>query len=256
MEQEQKNKKDYFLPIAVLIAGLLIAGAVIYSNGLKSVKKEAGLTPTPSVNAKELKILDSDKILGDKKAELTLFEFSDFQCPYCGRFATLSRADIVNNYVNNGKVKMIFRDFPLPFHEYAQKASEAAWCAAEQDKYWEMHDLLFAKQSEEATDALSVANLKKYATQLGLNSTNFNDCLDSGKYQTLISDNYKSGQDIGISGTPTVVIAKKLPLKIDANYVVSELQKNNYLIYFDGGVMIVGAQPFNTYQTEIDKLLK
>ncbi|MDP2855992.1 MAG: thioredoxin domain-containing protein [bacterium] len=252
-----ENKKDYFLPISILIAGLVIGGAVIYTNGLKNVKGNGGSTPTPVIGAtKDLNILATDKFLGETKAPLTIFEFSDYQCPYCSRYETLSRPTIIDNYVNTGKAKLTFRDYPLPFHSYAQKASEATLCAGDQNKYWEMHDALFVKQESGLEDVLSVDNIKKYAGGLGLNAATFNNCLDSNKYQTQVTKNMQSGQDIGISGTPTVVIAKKLPLKISAEAVAVEIQNNNYIIPFDGGVMIVGAQPASVYQTEIDKLLK
>jgi len=251
------NKKDYFLPVAILIAGLLIGGAIIYSNGLKSVPKAGSLANTPTAGAtKDLNVFSDEKFLGDANAPLTIFEFSDYQCPYCARYEQLSRPTIVEKYVKTGQAKITFRDFPLSFHEYAQKASEAAWCAGEQGKYWEMHNALFAKQESGQSDALSVDNIKKYASDLGLNAAAFASCLDSNKYQSRVLKNAQSSQDIGISGTPTVVIAKKLPLKIDPNLVASEVQKGNYIIPFDGGTMIVGAQPASVYQTEIDKLLK
>ncbi len=251
-----ENKKDYFLPISILIAGLIIGGAVIYTNGLKSGSGSEA-TPTPVIGeTKDLNVLATDKFLGEAKAPLTIFEFSDYQCPYCSRYETLSRPTIIDNYVNTGKARLTFRDYPLPFHNYAQKASEAVLCAGDQNKYWEMHDALFAKQASGSEDALSVENIKNYASELGLSASAFNNCLDTNKYQAQVTKNMQSGQDVGISGTPTVVIAKKLPLKISAEAVTAEVQKNNYIIYFDGGVMIVGAQPASVYQTEIDKLLK
>lgn len=254
--EEQKTKKDIFLPISIVIAALVVGGALMYSKGKNNGGAEGTPIPTPSANAKELSLASDDQILGTSGAQLTFFEFSDYQCPYCGRFDQLSRPEIVTNYEKTNKVKMVFRDFPLPFHEYAEKASEAAWCAGDQNKFWEMHDLLFTKQSGGAADALSVANLKIYATTLGLDKTKFAQCLDGNTYQARVAQNLASGQAIGVSGTPTVVIAKKLPIKIDATYIDAELQKNNYVIALDGGVMIVGAQPFSVYQTEIDKLLK
>lgn len=253
-----QNKKDYFLPISVLIAGLLIGGAVIYTNGLKTANKGGTPTNTPVVGpTKDLNVFSDDNILGNTSAPLTIFEFSDYQCPYCSRYEQLSRPTIVDNYVKTGKARIIFRDFPLSsLHAYTEKASEAVWCAGDQNQFWEMHDLLFTKQEAGATDALSVDNLKKYAVSLGLNASTFNSCLDSNKYQTRVSQNSQSGQDIGISGTPTLVIAKNLPLQISATAVEAELQKNNYVIHFDGGTMIVGAQAASSYQTEIDNLLK
>lgn len=255
--EEQKNKKDLFLPISVVIAAIVIGGAVIYSNGMKKGGNEP--TPTPiasSENAKELTLASDLSVQGDASAGLIMYEFSDFECPYCSRFDSLARPDIYNNYIATGKMKAVFVDFPMPFHEYAQKAAESTWCAKEQNKYWEMHGILFAKQEGGAEDALSVDNIKTYAKDLGLNVNQFNDCLDSGKYYDRVRENFDLSSSIGVSGTPTVVIAKKSNIKIDPSYVVSELEKNNYIIPLDDGVMIVGAQAFSSYQSEIDKLLK
>lgn len=253
--EEQKIKKDIFLPISVVIAAIVIGGAVIYSNGMK--KNNAVPTTTPSVNAKELTLASDLHIQGDVNAKLIMYEFSDFECPYCSRFDVLARPDIYSNYIATGKMKAVFMDYPLPFHEYAQKSAEAAWCAGDQNKYWEMYDTLFAKQeSSDAEDVLSVENIKIYAKELGLNVTQFNDCLDSNKYQARVEAGLTIGSSIGISGTPTVVIAKKSTIKIDPDYIASELEKGNYTIALDDGVMIVGAQAFSNYQSEIEKLLK
>ena len=252
----KKNKtKDYFLPISIILAGLIIAGAVIYSNGLKIAKqKELSSSLTPAkTNFKELNLLPDDPVLGDKNAPLTLFEFSNYQCPYCGRFHQLTRPEIVKNYVEKGKVKMVFRDFP--FHQYAQKAAEATWCAKEQGKYWEMQDFLFL-QAQKSSESFSLENLLKYAKDLKLDPLQYSNCLNSGKYSERVNQSAKEAQSLGIGGTPTIIIAKKLPLKIDPEEVKTARGQGNYVINLDGGVMIIGAQAYLVFQTEIDKLLQ
>jgi|SaaInlStandDraft_4_1057021.scaffolds.fasta_scaffold16076_2 protein-disulfide isomerase len=167
--------------------------------------------------------LDDDAVKGDANAPVTIVEFSDYECPFCGKYVQETYPSIVNEYINTGKVKYVFRDFPLSFHQNAQKASEAAECAGEQGKYWEMHDYLFANQ-----DYLAVENLKGYAKDLGLDTAEFNDCLDSGKFADEVEADLLDGQAYGVSGTPA---------------------------FFINGKLISGALPFAAFKAEIDAAL-
>jgi protein-disulfide isomerase len=155
---------------------------------------------------------------GAKDAAVTIVEFSDFQCPYC-QAATATMHQVMSQYA--GKVKWIFRDFPIPnLHPLAPKAHEAARCAAEQGKFWEYHDLLF-----ERSPRLSPAELKQYARELKLNGEAFDKCLDSGKNQTAVASDVEEGSRLGATGTPT---------------------------FFINGRMLVGAQPIAAFQKIID----
>src|SRR5262249_35941835 len=132
--------------------------------------------------------------LGPTNAPVTIVEFSDFQCPYCRQAQdTLKR--LMAAY--EGKVKLVFRDFPLrSIHPQAQKAAEAAQCAAEQQQFWPYHDKLFSAAS------LQVDDLKKYAHELALHEEQFAACLDSSKYAGRINGEVLAGQNAGVSGTP------------------------------------------------------
>lgn len=166
---------------------------------------------------------------GDPNAPVVIVEFSDFQCPFCGRFQNDSGLQIRENYVKTGKVQFVYKDFPLSFHENAQKAAEAGRCAAEQGKFWEMHDKMF----ENAT-TLTATNLKAYAAELGMNAEQFNSCLDSGKFSSDVEANFSEGSRVGVSGTPSFFIGKR-----------------------DGtGQIIVGAQPYTNFESVIDGLLQ
>jgi len=158
---------------------------------------------------------------GAKDAAVTIVEFSDFQCPYCQAVvATINQ--LMAQYA--GKIKLIFRDFPIPnLHPLAPKAHEAARCAAEQDKFWEYHDLLF-----ERSPHLAPADLKQYARELKLNGEDFDKCFDAGKHQAAIASDVQYGTRLGASGTPT---------------------------FFINGRMIVGAQPISAFQKIIDSEL-
>ena len=168
--------------------------------------------------------IDDDAILGDKNAPITIIESSDFECPFCERFYSQTLPLIKKNYIDTGKAKLVYRDFPLSFHPNAQKAAEAAECAGEQGKYYEMHDLLFEKGVSGGINAF-----KQYAKDLGLNITKFNECLNSGKYADEVQKDFQDGQSYGVSGTPT---------------------------FFINGIKVVGAQPYSVFEQIIEQELK
>jgi protein-disulfide isomerase len=154
---------------------------------------------------------------GTPKAPVTIVEFSDFQCPYCVR-ARPAVKRVRDEY--GDRVRFVFRHFPLDFHAQAQKAGEAAACAGEQGKFWEMHDLLW-----ENTSKLQVADLKAHAAALGLDGAAFGACLDSGRHASLVESDLAAGQGYGVSGTPA---------------------------FFVNGRPLVGAQPFEAFAQVID----
>ncbi|HEV2855339.1 MAG TPA: thioredoxin domain-containing protein [Thermoanaerobaculia bacterium] len=135
---------------------------------------------------------------GPANAPVTIVEFSDFQCPFCSRL-TPTIKQVEEKY--GDKVRVVFRQYPLPFHQNAQKAAEASLCAADQGKFWEMHDAMFANQQ-----ALEVDKLKAKAAELGLNAEQFNQCLDSGKHAATIQADMKDGSAVGVNGTPALFI--------------------------------------------------
>ena len=170
---------------------------------------------------------DDDPVKGSADAKITIVEFSDFQCPFCARFYTETLPMIEKNYIDTGKVKLVYRDFPLSFHQNAQKAAEAAECADEQGAFWDYHNSLFENQDE-----WSSAGAKKfveYASGFGLDEEEFNDCLDSGKYKDEVQNDFSAGSGYGVSGTPT---------------------------FFINSVMLVGAQPYSVFQQAIEAELE
>jgi protein-disulfide isomerase len=168
-------------------------------------------------------------IRGDKNAKLTLVEFTDYECPFCGRHFRDTAPKILQDYIETGKIRYVFSDLPLSMHSHAKKAAEAALCAGEQGKYWEMHDLLFANQQ-----ALDNSNLIAYATRLGLNVPVFQKAIDSGKYESQVSANAAEADRLGFTGAPSFAIGLTQPN--DAPVKVIKV--------------IVGAQSYENFQKE------
>jgi protein-disulfide isomerase len=153
---------------------------------------------------------------------VTIVEFSDFQCPFCSRLLP-TMEQVKQKY--GDKVRIVFRQYPLPMHPNAQKAAEASLCANEQGKFWEMHDAMFKNQQE-----LAVDNLKSKAAALGLKAETFNQCLDSGKYAAQIQGDIKAGSAVGVSGTPAMFINGRfisgaVPLEQITSVIDDELKR-------------------------------
>lgn len=141
---------------------------------------------------------DHDPSRGPADAPITIVEFSEYQCPFCGRVTPTLKA-LEQKYA--GKVRLVFKDFPLANHLQAPKAAEAAHCAGDQGKYWELHDRLFSNQQQ-----LQLADLKKYAGAVGLDQAKFDQCLDSGKHAANVQADVDLGSQMGVQSTPTLYI--------------------------------------------------
>ncbi len=154
------------------------------------------------IEESRVKVAATGPARGPEGAPITIVEFSDFECPFCSR-AEESVNEVMEKYA--GKVRLVFRHFPLSFHANAQKAAEASACAHEQNKFWDMHKQLFANQK-----ALTVSELKGHATAVGLDQAKFDECLDSGKHAGLVKSDMEAGAEAGVTGTPAFFINGKL----------------------------------------------
>ena len=139
---------------------------------------------------------------GPANAAVTIVEFSDFECPYCSRVVPTLK-EVEKKY--GDKVRFAFIQYPLPIHPKAPKAAEAALCAHEQGKFWQMHDAMFAAQEK-----LEIADLKAAAVGLGMDASKFDGCLDSGKFAARVQNEIAAGQKAGVSGTPATFINGRL----------------------------------------------
>ncbi len=145
---------------------------------------------------------------GNPNAPILIIEFSDFQCPYCLQHFEQTEPLLDKEWIATDKVRVVFIHFPLPIHPQAPKAAEASECAADQGKFWEMHDVLFAKQSQWSGKADAPEIFKTFAKDLGLDTAKFNNCLDSGQMEAKVQDGLSLGQQAQVRGTPNFFLIK------------------------------------------------
>jgi protein-disulfide isomerase len=199
-------KKFYLIFAAVAVVGI---GAVGYSVGSGTLAATAS-EPVAIEGADDMARLvemAQGVTLGDANAPVTIVEFGDYQCPACGQFALSVKPQIDLSYVDQGRAKFVFYDFPLvSIHPNAFIGARAARCAGDQDRYWEYHDQLFQNQSRWSTQANPVGTLVDYAGPAGLDAGEFEACLKSDRHAELVSANMQLGAQLGVSGTPTLMV--------------------------------------------------
>ena len=176
--------------------------------------------PAPSVDMEAL--LDDDPVLGDEDAPVTIIEFSDYECPFCARFYQQTIPQLKSQYIDTGKVKLVYRDFPLSFHPQAIPAAIAANCAGEQGKYYQYHDKVF---SNGGAGGKTSVDYERWAQEVGVNVAKWKTCLSDPKQRQEIQKDFTDGQQAGIQGTPG---------------------------FFVNGQLVSGAQPFEVFQQIID----
>lgn len=207
-----------FIAIVFFLLGLLVGRYVLPAGG-RAGAGGAGAGASSLMAA--LGVSADEPAWGPADAGIVIIEYSDFQCPYCKMFTDNTYARLRQMY--GDQVRFVYRDFPLDsIHPRARPAAEAAQCAHEQGKFWEYHDLLFANQQ-----ALETDDLKRYAQQLSLDMEQFNQCVDTRKYQASVEADVQAGLRQNVTGTPT---------------------------FFINGQALVGAQPFEAFQAVIAQL--
>lgn len=219
-----RSKASMLLP-PILIISLLMG----ISAGCGSITPEPPTiapTPTwPSLTA------EGDPVKGSPDAPVTIIEYSEYQCPFCARFVQETLPLIEENYITTGKVRLIFRNFPV--HQQAVFAAGAAVCAQEGDEFWQMHDTLFAQQGEWSGNPDFMELFEGYAQDIGLDTEQFTSCLipEEGKepeWLEKLKKDFEAGQEAGVQGTPSFFISDQ---------------------------SIVGAQPFEVFQEAIEQEL-
>lgn len=233
LKRERLKRLRMFLYIGL---GVILLGVGIYainqlagrSNG--KVAEGEIITITPKQRSQI-----QGNSMGDPNAPVKIIEYSDFQCPYCKQFSDTTEQGIIDNFVATGKVYFTFRsmgnfisrNIGLGGTE-SRDAAEAAYCASDQGKFWEYKDILFANSLGEDEGYFARVRLEKMAEAIGLDLTQFNDCMDSEKYRDRVEQDGIDGQAAGITGTPSFLI---------------------------NGKLVVGAQPYSTFQAEIEAAL-
>lgn len=225
-----------FLPISILVAAVLISGSLIYAAsatkfGTQPVAENPSGAKPPSVDAAEaMKPRDRDVVLGDPNAPVTLVEYGDYQCPFCGRMFSEVEPLLRKNYIETGKLKMVFRGFQFLGLE-STNAGAATLCANDQGKFWAYHDEIY--KAEIADGVENNGNLNRtlflsLATKVGLDAKAFAICLDSDKYVAEVQAETQAASAIGVNSTPS-------------NFI--------------NGTAIQGAQPYDAFKVVIDAAL-
>ncbi|MDP2648042.1 MAG: DsbA family protein [Candidatus Yanofskybacteria bacterium] len=223
------DKSKLILPGAIMFAAILVSGTLLYANGFLS-----GTIDSPETGAPQFAdvSVDDDPMLGNENAPVTIIEFSDFQCLYCRRFWKDTMAQLKSEYIDTGKVRFVYRDYPLTGgHPAALVSALGGECAQDQGKFWEFHDKIFQEQDKQGTGtiAYTVTEVKRWAQEIGLNAAEFNACVDSGKYSSEVEKDLADGSAAGVNGTPT---------------------------FFINGQRLVGALPFAQFKQVIDRELQ
>ena len=228
----RKDKLWKYSTFALL--GVIVLGVIFFvlpdksPTGNVNQQQPQGL---PSPSARVEVSIDDDPVLGEEDAEVTIIEFSDYQCPFCRKFWQDTFTQLKKDYIDTGKVKFVYRDYPLGFHPMAVPAAEAANCAREKggdEAYYEMHDKMFEEQNildggtVQSTVQFTKDDLKQWAKDIGYN---IDSCLDSGKYAQEVQNDFADGGSAGVQGTPA---------------------------FFINGRLLSGAQPYAAFKQAID----
>ncbi len=253
-ERGTPSRETWIIAGSILLGGIIISASILSSGGKfqKLADSDSAAVAQPSGNptlaggqpsaqpSGSVKVsTDNDPVLGDKNAPLTLIEFSDYECPSCKRSFTDLLPELKKAYIGTGKVKLVYRDFPLSFHANAEKEAEAAECArslGSDATYYNFHDQIFTQTTSGGT-GIALTQLPVIAKDLGLNVDRFQQCLDSGKFKDEVAKDIADGTAAGVSGTPS--------------WIIGSSSKDGQI----EGQLIVGAQPFSVFKVIIDEKL-
>ncbi len=220
--------QKYLTPLSILFAGLLIAGSFYFVQNSEDVIEEGPILTQEelqtSVSLKKWTSVDGFSV-GDPQAPIEMIEYSDYACPFCARFWEQTLSPIKTNYIEKGLVRYTYKDLPVVG---GNRASEAAHCAEEQGAFWEYHDVLYSRHSQDRGRWSNPEIHRAYAEFLGLDSDRLVSCFNERHYQQDVADNLSEGQAAGFSGTPSFLVNDE---------------------------MVLGAKPFQSFQEVIENEL-
>lgn len=223
--REKRAHRERNQRILIIVGVSVIAIALALLLILPTLQPVGTIAEHPLMNRPQVKFNG----MGDPNAPVKIIEYSDFQCPYCAQFVSKTEQQIIDAYVATGKVYFEYHSFGEFIGSESGRAAEAAYCAGDQDKFWEMHDIIFANQNGENVGAFTDKRLTAFASKIGLDTAKFSDCFTSGKYAAQVKQDGVDATQAGVKATPSFVV---------------------------NGKLVEGAQPFSAFQTEVDALLK
>lgn len=254
-----KNNSQSQIAGAIIIAGLIIAGAVLLK-GNSTPSTQAGMNPITAVTVAPISA--TDRVIGSPDTKLKLVMYEDFQCPFCGRFVADSEQMIKSTYVANNQIEFVYRDYAFLGAE-SVKSAEAARCAEDQGQFWQYHDYLFAHQAGENQGGFADPKLETFAKTLGLDTAKFNQCLNSDQHLQDVTDSTNEGKTAGVQGTPKgFIITQKDISTSTQNAIIKSLNipagtQAPVSFYTNKKIMSIdGALPSAMMKSIIDMLLK
>lgn len=221
-EKRARANRTNRILLIVGITLIALAAALIFI--LPNLKPVGDIAEHPLMNRPQVNF----NSMGDPNAPIKIIEYSDFQCPYCAKFTRETEQQLIDAYIATGKVYFEYHSFGEFIGYESRRAAEAAYCAGDQGKFWEMHDIIFANQTGENVGAFTDNRLIAFAAKIGLDSGKFSDCFNSGKYASKVTQDGVDGQNAGVKATPSFTV---------------------------NGELFEGAQPFSAFQQKIDSLL-
>jgi protein-disulfide isomerase len=259
------DNKPLSVPIAIVVAGLIVAGAIFFSKGESRVIDPEENKPVQT-SFKLDEYNDKDHIIGNPNAPIQIVEYSDFECYFCKRFYPTYK-QIMESYGKAGQISYVYRHFPLSqIHPNAEKASEASECVARiggNTKFWAFSDKIF--ETSEANGSLEKINFSGMAKNLGIDQQRFDDCMNSDETLVIVKNNQESGIKAGVDGTPTNFITVKNTLSKDTVKAINEAtsdivdQNRQRLVNVYEGNKIIsasGALPYDRFKQILDLVLK
>jgi protein-disulfide isomerase len=236
-QMRRKGQRERLIFGLLIVLVILVVALIVYSNNRKSAEVASSTPATdvvipPAVTRPSVEF----NATGNPDAPIRIDEYSDFQCPYCGLFYKTTEMQLVNAYVTTGKVYFIFNTFGEFIGPESAASAEAAYCAGDQGKFWEMHDILFENQNGENQGGFADSRLMAFAEKLGLKMSDFQSCFNADKYKDRINQDGKNGIASGVKATPSFVLS----------YTVNGEKKTE---------LIEGALPFDEFKQKIDAAL-
>jgi len=222
-DKQRRNERTQRIVLigAVSLLALVIVGIMVWATLPRSVGEVLNASPMarPQVNF---------NAMGNPNAPVKIVEYADFQCPYCKNFYTDTEEQIIEAYIKTGKVYFEYFSFANFIGEESARAAEAAYCAGDQGKFWEMHDIIYTNQGAERSGALRDDRLRAFAERIELDTNTFSACFNNGKYKSKVTQDGVNAQQAGVASTPSFLV---------------------------NGTLIKGAQPFSVFQQTIDAAL-